>query len=88
MASNQQANDTRFSEQAILNRSFDPTPGLVCVQIVALDTASGNYYPVTGSFDSNGNFVLNTSGSGVSSTPAVSMVGPWLSLGLTNIEHS
>lgn len=37
------------------------------------------------SVDSNGN--LNTNGSGTV-TPPVAMVGPWLSLGLTNIQHS
>jgi hypothetical protein len=57
--------------------------------IVARDIDSGNLYPVAGQFDSNGNFALITTGSTSTGggTP-VTMVGPWLSLGLTNIEHS
>lgn len=48
----------------ILRRLQADANGFLMTLVMAKDTASGSYYPVTGSFDTNGNFVLNTSGSG------------------------
>lgn len=42
----------------------EPTSQSMYVMIVAQDIASGNYYPVQGQFDENGNFVLLTNGTG------------------------
>lgn len=46
----------------------EPDPFFHKTLIWAKDTASGTYYEVTGSFDTSGNFVLNTNGTGSGGT--------------------